>query len=105
MTKKDLCKYYHGEATFPESLLSKNQYAFLFWEAEKVFCDEDNDTEKEFIQIFLDAGLTVQSPSIPTSLVASIFVIYNKNSDYDLRTSAAYFRKNILPAYAGSTSM
>lgn len=70
-----------------------------------MFCEDDHDNEKEFVQMFLDAGLTAQSPSIPTFLVASIFAIYNKNSDCDLRTSAAYFRKNVLPAYVGSTSM
>lgn len=104
MERIKYCKFYKGENEFPKSLLSKTQYAFLFWEAELMFCSGSIETEREFVKILLDARIDASITTVPTFLIACLFVTYNKKSDYDLYTSAAYFNKFVFPTYLELTS-
>ena len=108
MKKEDLlkfCRYYHGEKSFPQSLEQKSPKAFLFWEAEQMYVESTGtDIESESVKQYLSAGLASANQSLPIFLLASLFVVFNKGSENDLRISAAYFVRDFLPDYLGATS-
>ena len=100
-----LCRYYHGEKLFPQSLEAKSPKAFLFWEAEQMLVEcTGTEIESEAVKQYLNAGLASANHSLPIFLLASLFAVFNKGSENDLRVSAAYFVKNFLPDYFDSTS-
>lgn len=107
--KNDLlqfCRYYKGEKEFPSSLSRTSDMAFLFWEAEQKYVENDDvDFEANVVQQYFDAGLAGAALDLPLFLSACLFVVYNKHSDCDLYVSAAYFVRDFLPAYLGLTIM
>lgn len=107
MTRDELmffCRYYKGEDDFPKTLENKSPMAFLFWEAEKMYVERtDTSFESEAVQQYLDAGLAGANLDLPLFLSACLFALFRKGSDHDLLTTAAYYMKNCLPAYLGST--
>lgn len=108
MNKDELlkyCRYYHGEKQFPQSLECKSPKAFCYWEAEQMFVETTGtEMESEVVRQYLNAGLASANHSLPLFLLASLFAVFNKSSENDLRVSAAYFVKNFLPGYFDSTS-
>lgn len=107
MKEKDLlkqCRYFDGNNIFSDELLKKSDKAFLFWEAEQMFVEQtDTEIEKEAVKQYLAAGLAGANLELPLFLCASLFSIFNKSSDNDLISSAAYFQKYFLPDYIAST--
>lgn len=106
MDKKKNCKFYKGEDDFPVALEKASPMAFLFWEAEKAYAEcTDKAYEADAVQQYLDAGLASANLDLPLFLSACLFAVFYKSSDNDLPTTAAYYVKNCLPAYLGSTVM
>lgn len=96
----DLCRFYNGEDSFPQSLEYKSPLAFLFWEAESLFANrQDSDFEQESIKQYFDAGLDYNNKTLPLPLLAALFAVFYKGSDCGLHQSAVYFERNFAPLY------
>ncbi|WP_289759282.1 hypothetical protein [uncultured Duncaniella sp.] len=96
----DLCRFYNGEASFPQSLEYKSPLAFLFWEAESLFINrKGTDFEQELIKQYFDSGLDYNNKTLPLPLLAALFAVFCKGSDCDLHQLAIYFEINFLPQY------
>lgn len=108
MSKEELlkyCRYYHGEKTFPQALERESSKVFFFWEAEQMFVEKTGTKiELEVVTQYLNAGLASANHSLPLFLLASLFAVFNKGSENDLRVTAAYFVKNFLSDYLDAPS-